>query len=105
MGYRAGMLPVTEDRADRLVRLPLYAGLSDDQASRIVIEVRRFFGLPCIADVLMSISPFRSSTRKYYGSWLGNDYYGILRTAIERLLGRATTSPRRPRMKHEQTAT
>jgi dTDP-4-amino-4,6-dideoxygalactose transaminase len=44
MGYRAGMLPVTEDRADRLVRLPLYAGLSDDQASRIVNEVRRFFG-------------------------------------------------------------
>lgn len=44
MGYRAGMLPVTEDCADRLVRLPLYAGLSDDEVSRVVDEVRRFFG-------------------------------------------------------------
>ena len=45
MGYRAGMLPVTEECADRIVRLPLYAGLSDDAMARITDEVRRFFGL------------------------------------------------------------
>jgi dTDP-4-amino-4,6-dideoxygalactose transaminase len=44
MGYRAGMLPITEDRADRLVRLPLYAGLDGDKVSRIADEIRRFFG-------------------------------------------------------------
>ncbi len=44
MGYRAGMLPVTEECADRIVRLPLYAGLSDDEMSRVTNEVRRFFG-------------------------------------------------------------
>jgi dTDP-4-amino-4,6-dideoxygalactose transaminase len=44
MGYRAGMLPVTESCADRIVRLPLYAGLRDDEADRITESVRRFFG-------------------------------------------------------------
>jgi dTDP-4-amino-4,6-dideoxygalactose transaminase len=44
MGYRAGMLPVTEHCADRLVRLPLYAGLRDDEVDRIVERVRGFFG-------------------------------------------------------------
>jgi dTDP-4-amino-4,6-dideoxygalactose transaminase len=44
MGYRAGMLPVTEDCADRLVRLPLYAGLCDDEVDRVTDAVRQFFG-------------------------------------------------------------
>jgi len=44
MGYRAGMLPVTEHCADRLLRLPLYAGLLDDEVDRIAEAVRRFFG-------------------------------------------------------------
>jgi dTDP-4-amino-4,6-dideoxygalactose transaminase len=44
MGYRAGMLPVTEYCADRIVRLPLYAGLRDDEADRIIDSVRGFFG-------------------------------------------------------------
>jgi dTDP-4-amino-4,6-dideoxygalactose transaminase len=44
MGYRAGMLPVTEYCADRLLRLPLYAGLQDDEVDRIAEAVRRFFG-------------------------------------------------------------
>jgi dTDP-4-amino-4,6-dideoxygalactose transaminase len=44
MGYRAGMLPVTEYCADRIVRLPLYAGLPDDEADRITQSMRRFFG-------------------------------------------------------------
>jgi dTDP-4-amino-4,6-dideoxygalactose transaminase len=44
MGHRAGMLPVTEYCADRVVRLPLYAGLRDDQVDRIIDRVRGFFG-------------------------------------------------------------
>jgi dTDP-4-amino-4,6-dideoxygalactose transaminase len=44
MGYRAGMLPVTEYCADRIVRLPLYAGLLDHEVDRIAESVRRFFG-------------------------------------------------------------
>jgi dTDP-4-amino-4,6-dideoxygalactose transaminase len=44
MGYRAGMLPVTENCAERLVRLPLYAGLRDDEIDRIADSVRSFFG-------------------------------------------------------------
>jgi dTDP-4-amino-4,6-dideoxygalactose transaminase len=43
MGYRAGMLPVTEYCADRIVRLPLYAGLRDDETDRITESVRCFF--------------------------------------------------------------
>jgi dTDP-4-amino-4,6-dideoxygalactose transaminase len=44
MGYRAGMLPVTEYCADRVLRLPLYAGLQDDEVDRIADAVRRFYG-------------------------------------------------------------
>jgi dTDP-4-amino-4,6-dideoxygalactose transaminase len=44
MGYRAGMLPVTENCAERIVRLPLYAGLRDDEVDRITDCVRSFFG-------------------------------------------------------------
>jgi len=44
MGYRAGMLPVTEYCADRLLRLPLYAGLQDHEVDRIADAVRHFFG-------------------------------------------------------------
>jgi dTDP-4-amino-4,6-dideoxygalactose transaminase len=43
MGYRAGMLPDTEYCVDRIVRLPLYAGLRDDEADRITQSGRRFF--------------------------------------------------------------
>ncbi len=42
-GRSAGALPVTEDLADRLVRLPLYYNLGDDEARAIVGQVRRFF--------------------------------------------------------------
>jgi dTDP-4-amino-4,6-dideoxygalactose transaminase len=44
MGYEAGMLPVTEDCAGRLVRLPLYAGLQGQEVDRIVDSVHKFFG-------------------------------------------------------------
>lgn len=42
-GRTAAALPVTEDLADRLVRLPLYYGLAEDEARRVAGEVRRFF--------------------------------------------------------------
>ena len=44
MGYRAGMLPTTEYCADRVLRLPLYAGLQDGEVDRITDAVRCFFG-------------------------------------------------------------
>jgi dTDP-4-amino-4,6-dideoxygalactose transaminase len=44
MGYKAGMLPVTEDCAGRLIRLPLYAGLRDQEIDRVVDGVYNFFG-------------------------------------------------------------
>ena len=42
-GRAAGALPVTEDLSDRLVRLPLYYGLAEDEARRIAGEVAGFF--------------------------------------------------------------
>jgi len=43
-GRSAGALPVTEDLADRLVRLPLFYNLDDAAARGIAGHVRRFFG-------------------------------------------------------------
>jgi dTDP-4-amino-4,6-dideoxygalactose transaminase len=42
-GRTAGALPVTEDLAERLVRLPLYFNLGDDEARAIAGRVRGFF--------------------------------------------------------------
>jgi dTDP-4-amino-4,6-dideoxygalactose transaminase len=42
-GRTAGSLPVTEDIAERLVRLPLYYGLAEDEAREVAAAVRRFF--------------------------------------------------------------
>ena len=36
LGYNPGDLPVTEDIAPRLVRLPVFATLTDDQQARVV---------------------------------------------------------------------
>jgi dTDP-4-amino-4,6-dideoxygalactose transaminase len=44
MGYRTGMLPVTEYCADRILRLPLYVGLRDDEVDRIIDRLGGFFG-------------------------------------------------------------
>lgn len=41
-GYREGDCPVTEDVSDRLVRLPFYNDLTDDDLSRIVAIIRSF---------------------------------------------------------------
>lgn len=43
-GRAAAALPVTEDLADRLVRLPLFYNLDDAAARGIAGHVRRFFG-------------------------------------------------------------
>lgn len=45
LGYRRGMLPVTEDRADRLVRLPLYYELTETQVMVVVTAIYEFFGV------------------------------------------------------------
>jgi dTDP-4-amino-4,6-dideoxygalactose transaminase len=42
-GRTAGALPVTDDLAERLVRLPLYFNLGDDEARAIAGQVRGFF--------------------------------------------------------------
>lgn len=46
LGYRPGDLPVTEDVAERLLRLPYYFELAPDDQARIVAAVRAFFEEP-----------------------------------------------------------
>jgi dTDP-4-amino-4,6-dideoxygalactose transaminase len=41
-GGRPGLCPVTEDVSDRLLRLPLFAGMTDEQLGRIVESVLEF---------------------------------------------------------------
>jgi dTDP-4-amino-4,6-dideoxygalactose transaminase len=43
MGYRKGMLPVTEDISDRLLRLPMYFDLTDAQVDEVTAAVWSFF--------------------------------------------------------------
>ncbi len=42
-GYRAGQLPVTEEMSGRLLRLPLYYELTEEEQGRVVGAVRDFF--------------------------------------------------------------
>ena len=42
LGYRAGELPVTEDRSARLVRLPFYNSMDAQQQGRVIAAVRAF---------------------------------------------------------------
>jgi dTDP-4-amino-4,6-dideoxygalactose transaminase len=42
-GYRAGQLPVTEELSGRLLRLPFYYGLTEEEQGRVVGGVRDFF--------------------------------------------------------------
>jgi dTDP-4-amino-4,6-dideoxygalactose transaminase len=44
LGGRAGQCPVTEQAADRLLRLPLYPGLTSDDQRSVVDAVFGFFG-------------------------------------------------------------
>ena len=43
MGYRRGMLPVTEDLSERLIRLPFFYELSESEVSRVVERIAAFF--------------------------------------------------------------
>jgi dTDP-4-amino-4,6-dideoxygalactose transaminase len=45
LGYESGMLPVTEDLSDRLLRLPMYAGLEDSSVAAVVEAIRSFYGV------------------------------------------------------------
>lgn len=45
LGYRAGMLPVTESISERLLRLPLYAGLEASATDTVIEAIRDFFGV------------------------------------------------------------
>lgn len=48
MGYKEGDLPVTEDLSARLIRLPLYADLTEEQIDKIVKVLYDFFGVEMI---------------------------------------------------------
>ncbi len=41
--YKKGDLPVTEEYADRLVRLPLYADMTNEEVENIVLKLESFF--------------------------------------------------------------
>lgn len=43
MGYRTGMLPLTEDLSARLVRLPMYATLSDAEVASVIGAILSFY--------------------------------------------------------------
>jgi dTDP-4-amino-4,6-dideoxygalactose transaminase len=45
LGYEAGMLPVTESLSERLLRLPMYAGLEDSEVAAVVDSIRSFYGV------------------------------------------------------------
>jgi dTDP-4-amino-4,6-dideoxygalactose transaminase len=45
LGYEAGMLPVTESVSDRLLRLPMYAGLEQSETAAVIAAVLAFFGV------------------------------------------------------------
>lgn len=44
LGYKKGEFPVAEDLSERIVRLPLYCGLTDAEQSRVIDTVREFYG-------------------------------------------------------------
>lgn len=44
MGYRRGSCPVAEEFYRRQLSLPLFPDLRDDQADRVIAEIRQFFG-------------------------------------------------------------
>jgi dTDP-4-amino-4,6-dideoxygalactose transaminase len=43
MGYREGDFPVTESASGRLLRLPIYPSLTDEQQSDVIRTMREFF--------------------------------------------------------------
>jgi dTDP-4-amino-4,6-dideoxygalactose transaminase len=47
LGYKQGDLPVTERISDRLLRLPLYAGITDEELDYVISSVRAVIGDVC----------------------------------------------------------
>jgi dTDP-4-amino-4,6-dideoxygalactose transaminase len=45
MGYRTGMLPVTEAISERLLRLPMYYEMRETEVDLVVDEICKFFKL------------------------------------------------------------
>ena len=45
MGYRRGMLPVTESVSERLLRLPMYYEMQEQEIDSVVSELFKFFGV------------------------------------------------------------
>lgn len=43
MGYKEGDLPVTEDLSARLIRLPLYAGIKEEEVNQVIDAIYEFF--------------------------------------------------------------
>lgn len=43
LGYKVGDLPNTEEYAARLVRLPMYAGMKEEDLEYIILKVKQFF--------------------------------------------------------------
>ena len=43
MGYRKGVLPVTEDLSERLLRLPIYYELGEEEVGIVVDSIYSFF--------------------------------------------------------------
>jgi dTDP-4-amino-4,6-dideoxygalactose transaminase len=50
LGYRRGMLPVTEATSDRLLRLPMYFDLTDDEVDAVIAGIQGFYGLSGAVD-------------------------------------------------------
>jgi dTDP-4-amino-4,6-dideoxygalactose transaminase len=55
LGYRRGDLPVAEYISDRLIRLPLYAGITDDELKHVVSSVESAVSSVCRSNILLSV--------------------------------------------------
>jgi dTDP-4-amino-4,6-dideoxygalactose transaminase len=53
LGYRAGDLPVTENISHRLLRLPLYAGITGEELEHVISSVRSVVENVCESSVLL----------------------------------------------------
>jgi dTDP-4-amino-4,6-dideoxygalactose transaminase len=42
-GYKEGNLPITEKSATRLLRLPLFRGITEDEQTKVIDGVKEFY--------------------------------------------------------------
>lgn len=52
LGYREGMLPVTERLSERLLRLPMYYDMQESDVSVVTAEIFRFFKVALLASAM-----------------------------------------------------